>query len=324
MRHRADDTESIDYVARQVARLVDRDAVSVEAALDAAARQLPEQFQSAVRALSSAAVGGGGSGPPSGSRLVTLFRLLDAVRSGGGRVDRAVIEFVRSADALNGALGDVVWALRGSLIYSALLLVILFLVSGAMVLTVVPQFESLFRSFGAELPPLTRAIVGHAWVMPLAVLVGAGCCVLVGWLTLRLASSARSLTPLPRPLRALPLTRSMAAHLDDLLAVQHLGTLLAGGLESAAARSTVDVLLDAKAREVPSRTVAALLEGADRLGLLGEELDTQLGKRTALLATTAGALGARLSIALRLVIYLTIALFVVAMYLPLFQLGSTV
>lgn len=324
MRHRADDIESIDYVARQVARVVERDAVSVEAALDTAARQLPEQFENAVRALRDAAVGGGGSGSPTRGRLGTLFRLLNAVRTGGGRADRAVIEFVRSADVLEHALGDVVRALRGSLIYSALLLAILFVVSGSMVVFVVPQFASLFRSFGVDLPPLTRAIVGHAWVMPLAALVGAICCLLVGWLTLRLARSARSLTPLPRRLRMLPLIGPMAAHLDDLLAVQYLGTLLAGRIESAAARSVVDVLLDARAREAPSPALAAFLAGADRLGLLDEELNTQLGKRTALLATAAGALGARLSIALRLVIYLTIALFVVAMYLPVFQLGSTV
>ncbi|CEG60824.1 type II secretion system F family protein [Legionella micdadei] len=49
--------------------------------------------------------------------------------------------------------------LKKALIYPATVLFIACLVSFILLFVVVPQFESLFESFGADLPPLTRAVI---------------------------------------------------------------------------------------------------------------------------------------------------------------------
>jgi len=50
-------------------------------------------------------------------------------------------------------------AVKKALTYPAVILFIAFLVTAALLLCVVPQFENLFKSFSAELPLLTRAVV---------------------------------------------------------------------------------------------------------------------------------------------------------------------
>ena len=49
--------------------------------------------------------------------------------------------------------------IKKALFYPAAVLVIAFLVSAALLIFVVPQFEDLFKSFGADLPAVTRAVI---------------------------------------------------------------------------------------------------------------------------------------------------------------------
>lgn len=318
---RSDNTEAIDFVARQVAGLMDGHGQTLSAALEQVAGAIPEGTRAAVAMLQAATLPTGENSTLTTGRLGTLFRLLGSLRFAGARPERAIIEFVRTGDTIGGALDDVVRALRGSLIYSTNLLLILLAVSLMMGIYVIPDMSGMFRAFDSQLPPLTRVLLGGPLAIFVVVLVGGSLCLGLGWLARCLAAAARTLTPLPRRLRRIPLIRIVAIKLDDVLAVQYIHVLLAGGLEGATARAIAAGLIGGNSPG-PSEPLGGYLSAADRLGLLDEELQAQLGRQAEALAVAADKVGRRLAVGLRIVIYTIIALYVIAMYLPIFQLGT--
>ncbi len=70
--------------------------------------------------------------------------------------------------------------IRKALVYPAAVLVIAFIVTAILLIFVVPQFEELFKGFGAELPAFTQMVVGMSrfmqkyWWAILGVMIGAG------------------------------------------------------------------------------------------------------------------------------------------------------
>jgi hypothetical protein len=321
MWRRADHVRQLDYVARQVARLVARDGISAEAALAlieasevAGNRDACKQFRSA---LSGAAT------PAADGALRTLWQLLATVRStAAGRVDRCILSFVHSAQLAHIAVRDVVQGLRASTSYSVALLVVLLVLASVMEIYVVPSYASLFKSVDAPLPPFTRALVGSPWPLIAAFLVGATLCIFTVWLASAVARSASNIAPLPRVLLATPLLQDLSRRLDNLLYLQYLAALLHGAVPVEAAQDAAARIIDPQGGYRPRAPLAAFLEGAARLQLLTDEIATQLIEQSQQLAVAADTLGRRVTLLVRLVIYSFIALFVLAMYEPMFKLGS--
>ncbi len=70
--------------------------------------------------------------------------------------------------------------IKKALTYPIAVLIVAFIVTAVLLIFVVPQFEDLFKGFGAELPAFTQMVVAmsrfmqHYWWMVLAVLMGVG------------------------------------------------------------------------------------------------------------------------------------------------------
>ena len=70
--------------------------------------------------------------------------------------------------------------IKKALTYPTAVLVVAFIVTAILLIFVVPQFEDLFKSFGAELPAFTQMVVNlsrfmqHYWWMVLGILIGVG------------------------------------------------------------------------------------------------------------------------------------------------------
>ena len=70
--------------------------------------------------------------------------------------------------------------IKKALTYPTAVLVVAFIVTAVLLIFVVPQFEDLFKSFGAELPAFTQMVVNmsrflqHYWWMVLGILIGVG------------------------------------------------------------------------------------------------------------------------------------------------------
>jgi general secretion pathway protein F len=201
--------------------------------------------------------------------------LADALGQHEDAFSRAYVSMVRAGEA-GGSLNDVLGRLaqyldqaeglaeqvRSALVYPLVLLVMSGLSIVVLLTVVVPQFTPLFESAGAELPLLTRLVIGagdaaqrYWWLLLLGLLA----CV---WLVRRQFRQAESRARIDRWLLRVPLLGSLLIKIDTARLARTLGTLLANGVPLlnalAIARGT---LSNAVLREALSETTTAVKEG---------------------------------------------------------------
>jgi hypothetical protein len=255
-----------------------------------------------------------------GDRKSMTARVLDRVRAAGGDVSAAYVAFdarlqlerqaLRGFFATAAELGAYLGALLG------VLLVVVIVYAG----WVLPQFRGLYRSLEQPLPRLTAALLGDGPVVVLvllAILVAIG---VVAWGFARARRRMLRLEASPRAWERAPVFgRALAAHRVALgYGLQEV--FLAAGVAPSVARVEAEQLTGAA---LPERAdEAAVLEAAARVGALREELRVQAEQRRAeALAALMRARRIAFHVA-RLLVYAVIGLFVIAMYLPIFNLGS--
>ena len=233
-----------------------------------------------------------------------------------------------------------------ALVYPIILLTLSAIVVSIIVLRVVPEFEGFYRSFDAELPLATRLIVAvsrfvRAYV--LFIVLGTGGVVVAAGYWLRRPGSAALVD---RLILRLPMVGTIAARFATAQLTRTLATLLSGGIPLvnaldvasralgnrffAAQLSTVsqrvregESLASALAeREVFPPVALKMVEVGESTGALqemlnsvadffDEEIDTQLGRFITIIEP-----------ALLVVMGLVIAALLLALYMPLLQLGS--
>jgi general secretion pathway protein F len=214
-----------------------------------------------------------------------LSDLLERVQSGSTLADacaeheevftRAYVSLVRAGEA-GGALNEVLARLadylenaerlaeqvKSALVYPIFLLVMAGLSIVVLLTVVVPQFTPLFESAGAELPVLTRIVVGagdlmqrYWWVLLLAL-------VALWWLLRRLMRRPESRAWIDRSLLKVPLLGGLLTRLDTARLARTLGTLLANGVPilNALAIAT-QTIGNAALREALDETATAVKEG---------------------------------------------------------------
>jgi general secretion pathway protein F len=201
--------------------------------------------------------------------------LADALGQHEEVFSRAYVSMVRAGEA-GGALNDVFGRLaqyldqaevlteqvRSALIYPIVLLVMAGLSIVILLTVVVPQFTPLFESAGAELPLLTRVVIGSGeaaqrywWLMLL------GLAALI-WLIRRQFQQPESRARIDRWLLRLPLVGPLLAKIDTARLARTLGTLLANGVPLLNALSIArETLANAVLREALSETATAVKEG---------------------------------------------------------------
>jgi general secretion pathway protein F len=214
-----------------------------------------------------------------------LADLLERVQGGSTLADacagheevftRAYVSLVRAGEA-GGALNEVLARLadylenaerlaeqvKSALVYPIILLVMAGLSIVVLLAVVVPQFTPLFESAGAELPALTRIVVGAGeimqrwwWLLLLAMFA-------LWWLARRLMQQPESRALIDRWLLRVPLLGGLLARIDTARLARTLGTLLANGVPilNALAIAT-QTLGNAALREALTETATAVKEG---------------------------------------------------------------
>jgi len=322
MPKRANDPASLEFVSRQIGRLIARDNMDFDSALGRIAAEAAEVLQPSIASLRDVVTGDRGIAAKRST--AAMAGLLQVIRGAGGRVEAGVVGFLANATVGYDATVDVVRALRGSVAYALALLAVLCIVGGVLEAFVVPSFATLYGSLGTGLPRLTRLLLAHSWPLALVALLGLSLGAGIAYFSWQLGRAARQLLPLPRVLRALPLAGRVARSLDALIYLTYTSTLLAGGVLAETARARAASLLDPDQPRQPGPPLGDYLDLAQRLGVLPEEVQSQLRAQARDLAEATDRFGRTVDLALRLAIYLAIAVFVIAMYLPIFTIGSTV
>jgi general secretion pathway protein F len=207
-------------------------------------------------------VQGGSSLADALARHETVFSqtYISMVRAGeaGGSLDEVlarIATFLDQAEALSEQV-------KSAMVYPILVLAIAGLSIGVLLTVVLPQFTPLFEGADAELPLLTRILIGlgdfmqrYWWALALGVAA-------VVWLARRQWRRPASRARIDAWLLRLPLLGPLVTKVDTARFARTLGTLLANGVPVLSALAIVqDALGNASLRQAVADTAAGVKEG---------------------------------------------------------------
>lgn len=266
--------------------------------------------------------------------------LLAGEKSGGlEEVIRRYVDYVKVVAALRRKT-------LSALIYPLILLGLSLVVVSVIVLRVVPEFEAFYGGFGAELPLMTRAVVALSNAARGNLLLVVPAAALAVWAGRRWLRRPGRAAVLDRLVLGLPGVGAIAGRFATSQMSRTLATLLGGGIPLVDALRVASRALGNRfyaeqlaavgqrvregealaaalaARGVFPSVVVRMVEVGEATGALremltsvadffDEEIDTRLGRFVALIEPV-----------LLIVMGVVIAALLVALYLPLIQLGS--
>lgn len=239
--------------------------------------------------------------------------------------------------------------IKKAMFYPAAVVIVAILVTSLLLLFVVPQFEDIFKGFGAELPAFTQLVVGLSRWMQAAWYIILAAVVLAIWLFVRAHRNSQMVRDrvdeiiLKIPVIGNILHKAAMARFARTLATTFAaGVPLIDGMESAAGASGNAVYRKAilKIRQevmagmqmnVAMQTTALFPDMMVQMVMIGEEsgsLDNMLNKVANIyemqVDDAVDGLSSLIEPVMMVVIGTVVGGLIVAMYLPIFQMGNIV
>lgn len=325
-------TESLAFVSRQLANLMEKK--SVEEALDQLSDASPDEYSADIAYFKGLLQVSGESKPKLGPNPYdALARLIPSASSSRDRLFREFVAYIQRSKIIfetywAGVIG-LIWYLAA---ISAVALVVGFVFS----MSVVPSFGAIFNDFGEALPTYTQAVFDFGnvgiptFAVVLALTVG-----LVVYLVSLFHKRIQQMAPLPRWPKWAPLLGRIAETYNLGLFLNYANILRKCGVDptvavadaAAASNQSEELSLNALTNDVHAHRQSQVLTElgiAARLGNLDAELSHQCEQHVSNLILALVEVRDRFSLILKIVLYLFVAALVIAMYLPIFKLGSVV
>lgn len=247
----------------------------------------------------------------------------------------AVFQEFRRQESFSADSAAAVWGeFAGFLTYLGAVLAILIVVAAMYAVFVLPQFRSVYRGLGSELPGLTQFAFGGGGSVFTVLLFGALLLlVFFAWFVYALQRRLRHYTPMPVRFQKVPLVGPVALAYNQYLWLSCARLLTVAGvaateaLRLAAERSDVgDFELESGGEQgrSPLSPIGSDLRASAQLGKLDEELQFQQDAAVEAFLTALGRCRRRARVVLTICTYFLVATFVSAMYLPIFSLGSNI
>lgn len=221
---------------------------------------------------------------------------------------------------------DTYWAgFSGFILYTIALVFVAIVVSGIFASMVIPSFRGLFQATGGQLPTFSAALLGGEAVLPLLVMgisLAVAAVIVASGVVIR--NRLQKLAPMPAWITLLPGLGTLRRSWQRDLYLNTLRLLLRTGMDATTAKSTAATNTGFDAAAAANDASIESLNIAERLGLLTRELDTQCNDHVTRLTDDLLAARNRIAIATKVILYAIIALLVIAMYQPLFSMGSVI
>jgi len=303
-----------DFVTRQFVHEFDSGA-DLAAASGRLRSALAPDFHGSVAEIENLIAGTGPGARPQLAALIAAARELRA------SPERAFASYERSRRLLNARFTDTLSGAVSFGVYIGALVALLAVVVCVYAIIVLPKFESVFSEFGTPLPAFTRALMGSTWILVPLLLVTLAAVAAYFERISRLKRRLARLEAVSPVLRYVPGLRSWAARYDSTLWLRYQSILIEAGANVEDARAVASRLVGAAPADDDRQ---ALFDAAVHLGRGREELAEQLeNDRVASLE----GLEQRRNIVvtlIRMLVYLAVGAFVLAMYLPIFKIGATI
>jgi type II secretory pathway component PulF len=198
----------------------------------------------------------------------------------------------------------------------------------------VPEFRTLYRGLGSELPGLTQLAFGGGGSVFAVLLFGTLVLLaLFAWFVYALRSRLRRYMPMPARFQKVPLVGPVALAYNQYLWLSCARLLTVAGvgateaLHQAAERSNLDDFVLERPGEQRTRLQSSIdsdLIASAQLGKVDEELQFQQDAAVETFLAALGRCRRRARLVLTICTYILVATFVSAMYLPIFSLGSNI
>jgi type IV pilus assembly protein PilC len=263
---------------------------------------------------------------PQNRILAAMHAHTDALGLSHDEVDTRFLHFVDNMQALKRVASG---TLRGTPFYLASIAAIGTFITSILLIFVIPQFEAIFKGFGAELPALTRFVIDWSKAAPLLFILLIGG---IAWLALENRAFQRIMRDGAIPdwySWRFPLMGEVNRRFFDLVHVW----LADLGLQ---AHGTPERALDAAGRVLRDVSQKLTLDGNDRSSLQSDlSLSAKLGTLQRELSFRSDYLVVDLpamtqehlrhtTLLLQIAICVIVGIVVIAMYLPIFKLASVI
>lgn len=209
--------------------------------------------------------------------------------------------------------------LPGELLYSGALLMVALMITMLWLIYIAPEFAQLFHGFGANLPTFTRLVVANPLIVILPIAIMAGLLVALVLAARFLANAIGGLHGRLPPWSRWLVGASIGDAQKDWLALSLASAWADAGVSPSQAL--------AQARDGSSgmsNRFDTPLGEAESLGILGDELKFQANEALARLNTAIATHRAIVARTMQILIAVVIGGIVVAIYLPIFQLGGVI
>lgn len=268
-----------------------------------------------------------------------FIHLVDVAEREHGDLVVVIRQYQRYQNALDKILSVVRLRLTNRASYLMALLSVFFVVLTVYSIFVLPQFASMFSSFGAPLPGITEYVLDLAGVSTLALI---GLVLIVSIAAIVFLTMVKrflgALKPWQKSARFVPLLGGFMRDVVGLRFLCYLDLLGDGGVTLAKSVGAVATQVgvnrpDLKQDEVQSvlretklfrPETLTLLKVSTQTGTLDSELKNQIDMNLTRLLDKAGSIGNPAMFMILLVLALIIGAVVYGMYLPIFKLGTVI
>lgn len=276
---------------------------------------LPDEYHWAITETESTLAGQSETGA---SAQITA--LLAAARANGMSPERTYAAYETAARDFRTGLGPALAGATTLGTYLSILAFLLVLVAGVYSIFVLPAFRTIYEGAGAQLPHFTEFVIGTVWLLAPVLLVLIAAIVLFLWGVVKLKKRLQTMQPMRPLLARVPGLKEWAHDHDVSLWMRYVALLLDAG----ATPETATTIATKLAGEPGDDHRPRLLSIAATLGRLREELARLLDDDAIHAAERFEEPRNGLVIGLRVLIYLIVSTYLIAMYLPIFKLGSII
>lgn len=325
-------TNNLAFVSRQLSNLLEED--QLETALQQLSDASPPEYSPDIDYLRGLLEGSENSGPTLGPNPYhAVARLLPSVAGPKNTLFREFVAYVQQSKVVF----ETYWAgVVGLIWYLAAVSAVALVVAIVFGTSVIPSFKSMFSQFGAPLPDFTQAVFAFGGVgIPLFAIVLA---LVVGMITFVVALFHRriqQLAPLPRWPTWAPIIGKIAESYNLGLFLNYVRILRKCDVDprqavedAASAANQPDGLTYDELRSHESSfaelPVLTELGVAAKLGNFDSEILHQCDQHVGSMSLVLVEARDRFSLILKIALYLFVATLVVAMYLPIFKMGSVI
>ena len=323
---------SLSYLMRQLSVLVKK-GHNIDDALDKLKSSIPNNYQTNLEAIRNIF-----SDQPDADKLRNssgpisrLYKLVSITKRNGGDCQKLVGSFYETFLKVPGNVLFKAFDIGNVMFYVMALFIILFIMISVNAIFVLPEFQTLFMSFGAELPKLTKVVIFIADKLYWLIALIAGSAIFFAWyLVNRTKFNTRTQNYFTSVIYKIPVIDRIAKNYNRFLVMNYIAILMESGVNKDVAVNEIQTdisdfsVVSTNQTFMPRDDIATALTSSYQLDTFSDELQFQVQNTLDNSMKDFYKLKERLSLFSLITAAIVVGVVVIALYLPIFQLGNIV